>query len=89
MPAKIFTEFSQKYPALKVKAGILGDMVLSVEDIVELSKLPGREILLARLIGCLASVPSAFVQILNGIATNFLGVLGAVKEKKESKQGGL
>ena len=89
LSAKIFTEFSKEYPALKVKAGILGNRVLSLEDIIELSKLPGREVLLARLMQCLASVPGAFVQILNGIVIHFLGALQAVKEKKGSKQGGL
>jgi len=89
LPAKIFTEFSKEYPGLKIKAGILGDRVLSLEEIIELSKLPGREVLLARLMGCLASVPAVFVQTLNGIVAHFLGVLEAVKEKKDSKRGGV
>jgi large subunit ribosomal protein L10 len=82
--AKIITRFSKEYPGLNVKAGMVSGRLLSVDDIQELSKLPGREVLLARLVGALSSVPSRFVQTLNGILIHFLGVLEAIKAEKEA-----
>jgi large subunit ribosomal protein L10 len=82
--AKIITKFSKEYPGLNVKAGMVGGRVLSVDEIQELSKLPSREVLLARLVGALCSVPGKFVQTLNGVLIHFLGVLEAIKAKKEA-----
>jgi large subunit ribosomal protein L10 len=81
-PAKILTRFSKENPKLKIKAGLLEGNPLSLEDLNELSKLPGREALLAKLLGVLQGTPSGLVNVLAGVLRNFLGTLHAIEEEK-------
>jgi len=81
-PAKILTRFSKENPKLKIKLGILEGKQLSVEDLNELSKLPGREVLLARLMGVLQGPPSGLVNVLAGVLRKFLGTLQAIEQEK-------
>lgn len=55
-PAKIAKDFMTKNKddgRLSFKAGLLGDKVLSEEDVKKLAAIPSREVLLAQLVGCL------------------------------------
>jgi len=81
-PAKILTRFSKENPKLKIKAGILEGSLLSLEDLNELSKLPGREVLLATLLGVLQGPPSGLVNVLAGVLRNLLGTLQAIEQEK-------
>jgi len=81
--AKILVKFAQEQPLLKIKGGALGGQVLSVQDIEALSKLPGREVLLAQLLGLLQGVPTALVMVLAGVIRKLLHVLEAIKAQKE------
>jgi len=83
-PAKILTRFSRENPKLKIKLGILEGKQLSLEDLNELSRLPGREVLIARLLGVLQGPPSGFVSVLAGVLRKFLGTLQAVEQQKST-----
>jgi len=47
--AKVISDFSEELDALKIKAGILENKLLSSEEMEKLAKLPSRELLLASL----------------------------------------
>ena len=48
-----------------------------------LASLPTKEQLLANLVGSLKSPMVGMVGVLNGVQRNFVGVLSAIKDKKE------
>jgi len=83
-PAKILTEFSKGNDKLEIKAGVMGEKVLDVNDIKALSALPSREQLLGQLLSVINGVPTGFVRVLNAVPQNLLNVLQAVKEQKEA-----
>jgi large subunit ribosomal protein L10 len=47
--------------------------------------LPGREVLLAKLLSVLLGVQTALVNVLSGVPRSFLQVLDAYRTKKESE----
>jgi large subunit ribosomal protein L10 len=81
-PAKVITAFAKDNPKLDVRAGVLGGRTLTAEDIVALAKLPGREELLAKLLGTMNAVPQQMVQVLAAVIRRFLGTLKAVEDQK-------
>ncbi len=85
-PAKVLAAFAKEYSAAFTirSAGLEGNRI-SAEDLVALSKLPGREELLGKLLGTMVAVPTGFVRVLNAIPQKFLYALTAIKEQKENQ----
>ncbi len=81
--AKVLSNFAKENEVFEIKGGLLEENELTKEQIIELAKLPSREVLLAKLLGCLQAVPGGFVRVLNGILLNFIWVLKAIEEKKK------
>jgi large subunit ribosomal protein L10 len=82
--AKTMMDFADENKELKYKSGILSGKLLDFNEFVNLSKLPGKQELLAKLVYVLASPMRGFVTSLNEIIAGFARVLSRVKEKKES-----
>ena len=83
-PAKVLTKFAKEHDSLEIKAGVMDGKVLSVDDIVALSKLPSREELLGQVLSAMNGVATGFVRVLNAMPQNLLNVLTALKEQKEA-----
>lgn len=84
-PAKILTEFAKKNPLLTVQGGVLNGVFMSPADIVELSKLPSREVLLARLLGTMMNPVQNIVGVLAAVPASFVRVLDRIREEKEKQ----
>ena len=84
-PAKALIDFSEKNEALEVKLGILNGKILDRAELKALAKLPSREVLLGQLLSVMNGPARAFVTVLSAIPRDFLGVLNAIKEKKEKE----
>jgi large subunit ribosomal protein L10 len=82
-PAKVLTEFAKKNDAFEIKAGVLGGKMLSLEEIKALADLPGREGLLAKILGSLNAPASNFVGVLAAVPRSFVQVLAAIQAQKE------
>ena len=80
--AKTLVDFAKDNPKLEIKGGYLEGKELDVEGVTALSKLPGREQLLAMFLGALNGVPRNFVSVLAQIPRSFLNVLKAIEEEK-------
>lgn len=80
--AKILSEFAKDNEALKIKAGAMGGKLMSVEQIKALATLPGREQLLAMLLGTMQAPIQKFVQTLNEVPAKFVRTLAAVRDAK-------
>lgn len=67
----------------KIKAGVLENNILSLEEIEQLGNLPAREVLLGQLVGMIASPLMGFVSVLADVPRKFLRVLNAVADQKK------
>ena len=84
--AKLMTEFSDEVETFEVKGGLLdGGRVMGAEDVVALSRLPGRERLLAQLLGAIQAPLAGLVTVLNAPARNLAVVLNQVAEQKNAQ----
>lgn len=86
LPVKILHDFAKDFPQLKLEAGIIEGRLFSGDEIAELTKIPGKKVLTAQLLGLLNAPTANFVGVLKAVLGNFLGVLNAIKEKKEAGQ---
>ena len=82
-PTKVLVDFAKGHDELKIRGAVLDGQTLTVDDLVALSKLPSKEVLIATLLGTMQAVPAGFVRLLNAIPQKFVYVLQAVKEQKE------
>ena len=81
--AKLMAEFSNEVESFEVKGGLLDSgRVLGAQEIVELSRLPGREQLIAQVVGGIQSPIAGLVNVLNGTIRNLAVVLNQVAEQK-------
>ncbi len=81
--AKLLVEKSKEFKKLKVKLGCLDGKILEEKDVVALSKLPPREVLLAQLLGTMKAPVSGFVNVLAANIRQLLYALKAIEEKKK------
>ena len=82
-PAKILAEFSKDHPELKIRSASLDGKLLSVDEVIALSILPSKEVLLSQMLSVMNALPTGLVQVLSGVPRTFLYALQAIKEQKE------
>lgn len=80
--AKLMAEFSKDRDAMKIVGGILEGKFVGTDAIKQLSTLPSREALLAKVVGSLNAPISGFVNVLAGNLRSLVYVLNAIKEAK-------
>jgi large subunit ribosomal protein L10 len=83
VPAKILKSYIKTNAKLKIKAGALGNRLLSAEQVEALADLPSRAVLLGKLLGTLQAVPTGLVSVLSGVPRAFVGVLAAIQSEME------
>ena len=85
-PAKVLTAFAKEHSAsFSIRCAGLEGSRISADDLLALSKLPGREELLGKLLGTMAAVPTGFVRVLNAVPQKLVYALIAIKEQKENQ----
>ncbi len=82
--AKVLADFAKEFDALKIRSAVMDGKVLTVNDVSALAKLPSRDQLLGQLCGVLVAVPTGLVRALNGVPSNLVYALQAIKEQKEN-----
>lgn len=83
-PAKALSEFAKDHDKLVVRSAGLDGQLLGSEEVIQLSKLPGKDELRAKLLGTLNAVPTGLVRVLNGVPSKFVYLLQAIKDNKEN-----
>ena len=83
-PTKVLIDFAKKNAELEIKVGVLDGKLLTKSDISALAELPGREVLLGKLVSVMAAVPTSFVTVLSGVPRSFVQVLNAYCDKKKT-----
>jgi len=81
-PLKKLVEFVKTVGVPVVKMGIFDGKVVSAEKIAELSSLPSKEELTARVVWGLKAPLSGITNVLGGVQRNFVYALSAIADKK-------
>lgn len=83
-PAKALAEYAKTGPEKnpEIICGLVESQKLSPEEVTELSNLPPREVLVARVLATFQSPTTRFVGVFSGLLRKFVGTLDAIKEKK-------
>lgn len=85
--ARLMAEFADQVESFALKGGLLeGGRVLDEADVVALSKLPGREQLLAQVVGGISSPLTGLVTVLNNTVQGLVVALNQIAEQKQSAQ---
>jgi large subunit ribosomal protein L10 len=82
--AKILSEFAKENDKLRIKAAAMGGKLMSLAQVKALATLPGREQLLAMLMGTMQAPVQKFVQTLNEVPGKFVRTLAAVRDAKQA-----
>ncbi|MBU1007019.1 MAG: 50S ribosomal protein L10 [Candidatus Omnitrophica bacterium] len=80
--SKVLVKFSKEHKSLKIRGGVMGGELISMDDIKRLATLPSREVLLGNLANVLNAPIQGLAGVLNAIICKFLYALNAVKDKK-------
>src|SRR5215208_3962446 len=81
--AKLMAEFAGQVESFTLKGGLLeGGRVLNEADVVALSRLPGREQLLAQVVGGISSPLTGLVTVLNNTIQGLVIALNQIAEQK-------
>ncbi len=85
--AKLMAEFADQVETFALKGGLLdGERVLNEEEVIALSKLPGREQLLAQIVGGISSPLTGLVTVLNNTVQGLVVALGQIAEQKQGAE---
>lgn len=83
-PAKILCSFADKSKTFSIKSGFIDHKVVSVDQINDLSKLPSKEVLVAKALGGLNAPISGLVTVLNGNIKGLVVALNAIAQKQSA-----
>jgi large subunit ribosomal protein L10 len=83
--AKVINKFGEDNEVFGLKDSLLGTQKMSAAQVAELSKLPSREALLAKMLGSLNAPITNFVGVLAAVPRSLVQVLAAIEEKKKKQ----
>lgn len=81
---KALFDWHNKNEKLTIKLGLLGDAVLSAEDVEKLSKLPGKAELISMLIARLNGPAYSLANVLQAGMRNLVYALKAIEDKQQA-----
>ena len=81
--AKVLHAYAKENDKLVIKGGALPNQLMSAKEVGALATLPGREELLAKLLGTMQAPIAKFVQTLNEVPSKFVRAVAAVRDQKE------
>ena len=85
--AKLMAEFAGQVESFSLKGGLLeGGRVLNEAGVVALSRLPGREQLLAQVVGGISSPLTGLVNVLNNTVQGLVIALNQIAEQKQNAE---
>jgi len=79
----VLSEFAKDNEQFVIKAGAMPGSLMSAKDIKALALLPGRDELLAKLMGTMQAPVAKLVRTMNEVPGKFVRTLAALKEQRE------
>lgn len=83
--AKLLVTFRKDNEALVIKGAVLDGVLVGEDQVVALSKLPTRDVLIGMTVNAIAAPIGKFVTTLNQMIAKFPQVVNAIKDKKEKE----
>ena len=83
-PAKTVAEFAKDHEVMTVFGGVLESAFIDNTKVMELSKLPSKEELYAKIVGSINAPVSGFVNVLAGNLRGLVNVLNGIKDTKDA-----
>lgn len=83
-PAQTIANFAKDHEVVTIFGGVLEGNFIDSIKVTELSKLPSKQELYAKLVGTINAPVSGFVNVLAGNIRSLVNVLNAVKDTKEA-----
>jgi large subunit ribosomal protein L10 len=80
--AKVLVEFAKQSGKADIKGATMDAVALSAADVMELSKLPSKDVMRGMLLGTLTAPAMSLVRVLNAPLLNVLYALKAYEDKK-------
>ncbi len=84
-PAKVITKFIKEKKKTEIKGGVLDGKVLTANEVKELSNIPSKEELYAKMLGSINSPATGLVNTINGVASALVRAVDAVRQQKEAQ----
>jgi large subunit ribosomal protein L10 len=84
-PAKVLAKYAKEYQALEIKGGFFEGRYLDVTEVENLSSMPSKEELYAKLLSILSAPATKVVQLLQAPATQLTRVIDAQRAKLEEQ----
>ncbi|MFH1347739.1 MAG: 50S ribosomal protein L10 [Candidatus Margulisiibacteriota bacterium] len=81
-PLKALVDFVDEIEKGEIKAGVVEKTIVDTKGISDMSKLPPREVLLARVVGGFQAPIYGLVNVLQGNIRKLVYALNAIREKK-------
>jgi len=75
--AKVLRDFVKEKQKIVVKAGVLGQKLISAQDVTRLADMPSLDTLRAQLLGLLQQPAGLFVRVVNAVPQGLVNVLQA------------
>ncbi|MDD4295249.1 MAG: 50S ribosomal protein L10 [Candidatus Omnitrophica bacterium] len=79
---KILVDFGADNEQLVLKGGVLNDRKITQDDLKNLAKLPGKDVLIGMAVGALAAPITGLVSRLNQVILKFVWTIEEIKKKK-------
>ena len=83
--AKVLHAYAKGNDKLVIKGGAMPGYVMTAKEVGNLATMPGREQLLATLMGTMQAPITKFVQTLNEVPSKFVRTVAAVRDQKEKQ----
>ncbi|HSA06577.1 MAG TPA: 50S ribosomal protein L10 [Candidatus Gastranaerophilales bacterium] len=86
-PAKVITKFlkDNKKIVLEIKGGVLDGKAITPNQVKEISNLPSKPELYAKMLGCINSPAQGLVNTVNGVARGLVTAMEAIRKQKEEQ----
>lgn len=75
--AKILRQFFKDTQKIEVKAGVLGNKLITAKEVGQLADMPSLEVLRSQLLGLMNQPAGAFVRVINAVPQSLANVLQA------------
>lgn len=83
-PLKALVDFAKDQELPTVKAGFLGTVKLSAQQVNALAALPSRDTLIAKTVGSIKSPLNGLVNVLQGNTRGLVYALAAIRDQKQA-----
>jgi len=81
--AKVLADFARDHEHFVIRGGAMPNTLMSATDVKVLATMPGREELLAKLVGTMQAPIAKLVRTLNEVPGRFVRTLAAVRDARE------